>query len=195
MRTTKRERYIALATLIVVGIMALDRTLLTPYFNRRTQLAAEKRGLLDEMERARGLISRRKELAPQWEAMLKAGLKSDAAAAEGAVLNAVRDWAEESGLTLSSLKPERSTQRGQLREITFQAVCTGTMSGMSRFLWRIEAAVLPVKVNDMQLATRKEGSDDLTLQVRIAALCIAPASAVPAQPAAPSVPGTEETKQ
>ena len=126
--------------------------------------------------------------------MLKSGLKSDAASAESAVLNALRDWAEESGLILSSLKPERSSKRGQLQEITFQAVCTGSMDGVSKFLWRVEDAALPIKISDLQLSARKEGSDDLTLQIRVAALCLAPLSAKPSQTAPAKITSIVEEK-
>ena len=174
---SKRERRIAMLTIIAAAFLVFYRGLLTPYFGQRTQLTVDKQSLLVNIEHAHDLFARRKNLSPKWEEMLKSGLKPDAASAESAVLNALRDWAEESGLMLSSLKPERSTKRGQLQEITFQAVCVGSMNGVSKFLWQIENAALPVKISDLQLSTRKEGADDLTLQVRIAALCLEPPSA------------------
>jgi len=173
--TTKRERYIAIAAGAILGILAMDRVLLTPYLDRRARLSAEKKNLIEETRQARDLLSKQRELTAEWETMLKSGLKTGAAAAESETLNALRTWAEESGLTLASLKPGRSSQKGALREIMFQAVCEGPMSSVSRFLWRIESAMLPVKITDLQLAAKKEGADDLSLQVRVAALCIAPA--------------------
>ena len=191
---SKRERRIAVLTLAAVAFLVFDRGLLTPYFGRRTQLTFEKQGFLIDLERAHGLFARREKLSPKWEEMLKSGLKPDAASAESAVLNALRDWAEESGLMLTSLKPERSNTRGQLQEIIFQAVCAGSMNGVSKFLWRIEDAALPVKVSDLQLSTRKEGADDLTLQVRIAVLCLAPPSVKSSQAAPARVTSAVEEK-
>ena len=95
---------------------------------------------------------------------------------------------------LSSLKPERSNKSGQLQEIMFQAVCVGSMNGVSKFLWRVEGAALPVKISDLQLSTRKEGTDDLTLQVRIAALCLAPPSAKPSKTVPETVTSAVEEK-
>ena len=68
--------------------------------------------------------------------------------------------------------------RGELQEITFLAAGTGPMSAVAGFLWRLESSPLPVRVADLQLGTRKEGADDLSLQVRISALCQAAASSV-----------------
>jgi len=176
---TKRERLVGAAALAVIAMLVADRFLVSPWVDGRAALAAEKARVLGEISRARDLERRQKELAPRWEKMLASGMATDAAAAESAVLNAVRLWAEESGLALVSLKPEGSIQRGELREIAVQAVGTGPMRGVSAFLWRIESAELPVKVRDLQLAARKEGTDDLSLQVRVAALCAVPAPPKP----------------
>ena len=191
---SKRERRIAALTIMAVTILVLDRGLLTPYLRHRTQLTVDKQGILVDLENAHGLFARREKLSPKWEEILKSGLKPDAASAESAALNALRDWAEESGLTLSSLKPERSNKRGQMQEITFQAICVGPMNGVSKFLWRVEDAALPVKVSDLQLSTRKEGTDDLTLQVRIAVLCLAPPPAKPSKTGPKTVTSAIEEK-
>jgi Tfp pilus assembly protein PilO len=171
---SKRERRIAVITVMAITVLVLDRGLLTPYLRHRTQLTAEKHNLAVKLENAHSLFARREKLSPKWKEILQSGLKPDAASAERTALNALRDWAEESGLTLSSLKPERSNKRGELQEVTLQVICTGPMSDVSKFLWQIEDAALPIKISDLQLSTRKEGTDDLTLQVRVAILCLAP---------------------
>jgi hypothetical protein len=174
---SKRERSIAVATVAVVAALLLDRWLVTPYLGQVGRQGQEKRRVLDDIARGRSLIEHRKEMTPEWEALLQAGLPSDAASAEGTVLNVVRSWAEDSGLMLTSLKPERSLRRGKMQELAFQAVCSGTMDAVTRFLWKVETAGMPLKINDLQVVARKEGADDLTLQVRIAALSL---SGIPA---------------
>lgn len=214
---SKRERYMATFVLVAVAVLVLDRYALTPYLARRAQLTAAKLSILGELDGAQILFARKTQLSPKWEEMLNSGLKTDAAAAESAVLNALRDWSQESGLALSTLKPERSIQividaegrqvgalatlkpersiqRAELSELTFQAAGVGTMSAVSRFLWRVESSPLPVRVNDLQLGARREGTDDLTLQVRVSALCVAPPPAKPAA-ARTAASGEGEDKQ
>ena len=83
----------------------------------------------------------------------------------------VRDWSQEARLSLSSLRPERMKDKGELQEITFRTSGTGPMSAVTGFLWRLESSPLPIRVMELQLGTRKEGTDDLSLQLRISALC------------------------
>jgi len=175
---SKRERLIAITMLLAVGLFLLDRVVLTPLQDRKEAMARERDQALSDLERARALFDRSKQLAPRWKQAREAGLQSDVAASESAALHAVRNWAQESGLTLSSLRPVRSTspQTGALREIILQTSGTGPMRAVVGFLTRLETSSAPMRVADLQLGTRKEGYDDLTLQLRISALCDAATS-------------------
>ncbi|HUS57229.1 MAG TPA: hypothetical protein VM141_01135 [Planctomycetota bacterium] len=168
---SKREKYIAAGTLIGVAIFLLDSIIFTPLLEQRAAMAQEKQSILYKLERARLLFARKKKIEPQWNQTLAGGLNMNAAQAESNVLHAVRKWAQESSLTMNSVRPERVAKKSTLQEITFQAVGTGTMSAVAGFLWRLESATLPVRVASLQLGARKEGTDDLTLQLRISALC------------------------
>jgi len=168
---SKRERYIALAALIVVAILVFDRLVLGPLEERRATIAEERQRVLSELETARLLFARRKRLAALSGELLKSGLGSDPGEAESQVLHALRNWSQEAGLALSSLRPERTGLRGSLREITFHAAGTGGIAAVAGFLWRVETAPLPLRLTELQIGSRKEGADDLSLQVRISALC------------------------
>ena len=168
---SKRERLIAAAALLAVGILLADRVALTPLLERRTAVEDERQRVLAELERARVLFERRKLLSPRWREMLDAGLGLGPAEAESQVLHAVRNWSQEAGLALSSLRPERMSPRAGLNEITFQASATGGMRAVAGFLWRLESSSLPVRVTELQLGARREGTDDLSLQLHISALC------------------------
>ena len=53
------------------------------------------------------------------------------------------------------------------------------MRAVTGFLWRLENASFPVRVAELQIGTRKEGADDLSLQLRISALCRAEETTAP----------------
>jgi hypothetical protein len=60
------------------------------------------------------------------------------------------------------------------------------MYAVSRFLWRVETAKVPIRVKEMQLGSRKEGADDLTLTLRLSTLYQAPQPILPTEAAAPA---------
>lgn len=168
---SRRERYIVIAAAATLFLLALDRLVLTPLQTRREAMETERQRILDKLERGRNLLARRKQLLPKWQQLLDAGLKLPPQEAESQVLHAVRRWAQESGLNLSSLRTERATENKDLHEITFNVAGTGGMSAVAGLLWRIESSSMPVRVAELQLGTRKEGTDDLSVQLRVSAVC------------------------
>ncbi|MBM4016953.1 MAG: hypothetical protein FJ288_01280 [Planctomycetes bacterium] len=181
---SRRERLIICLAAVAVALLVLDRYAVTPLLDYRAALENQKQGLLVEMERAAALLAHKHRIAPKWKEMTAAGLKHDPSEAESQILHAVRDWSAEAGLKLTSLKPDRLPDKRSLQEITFQAAGTGSMNAVARFLWRIETAKVPIRVKELQLGARKEGTDDLALQLRLSTLY------QPVQPTAPSDPAT-----
>lgn len=171
MMLTRRERAIALATLAVFALLGLDRMVLAPIEDRRSALAAERRQVVAELDRARALFAQRGQTGPEWQAMVAAGLGDGPTQAESRLLQAIRDWAQEAGLALTSLRPDKATETHKLQELTFHTAGEGGMKAVVGFLWRLETSPLPVRPTEVRVAARKEGSDELSLQVTISALC------------------------
>lgn len=172
---SKRERYIGIGTGAVVALLALDRFVFTPLMERRTQLQADVTLAQIQLDRATLLFSNSRTVNKRWGEMLDAGVKTDASAAESQVLQAVHEWARESGLSISSVKRERTDRVKQFQQITLRAAASGNMSAVSRFLWRAQTARIPVRISDLLISsTRKEGTDELALTLGISTIYLAP---------------------
>jgi Tfp pilus assembly protein PilO len=168
---SKREKLIAVVAAAAVGLVVLDFYVLTPFLDLRTRQADELQTLTATLNEARALFDRRRLLRTEWHAMNAAGLGRSRPEAESVVFHAVRDWAQESGLQLGSLKPGQSVEHPHAMELTFQTAATGPMQAVAGFLWRVESAPLPLRVHQLQLGARKDGEDDLSLQLHLSTLC------------------------
>jgi hypothetical protein len=169
---SKREQYIAIITIAVVVVLIFDRYAVTPFMDVRRQTATEKQGLMTDMARAETLFERRGLMDQRWQDMKESGLGSDASVAESQILHAIRNWSSENRLTLSSVKPYREEGEEVLRQIMFQVAGTGTMESVCRFLWQTESAALPIRIAEVQLGSRKEDGNDMSLQLRLSALYV-----------------------
>jgi len=170
MAFTKRERLILLVMVAVLGALVLDRFALTPLLDRRQEVQTRRDALLSEMARAESLLHRRRVIGPRWRRMMAEGMKRDPGEAESQVLRAIGAWADEARLDLVSLRPERSDEETLLPEIEFRATGTGSMAAVSRFLWRLETAAIPLRVKALELASRREGTDNLSIQLKVSTL-------------------------
>lgn len=185
---SKRERLIAFGTLGAIGVLALDRLVVEPLMAANTQLNMEIDRSQADLQDARSKIEGRRRRARTWAQMQNNGLRRrDVSEAESQMLNSIGEWAREAGMTLVSVKPERTEvvsvkperaerEKKVFSKSTFRVNGSGGMSQISRFLWHVESAEMPACIVDLLLTTRKEATDDLSLQMGISTICLLPDS-------------------
>jgi hypothetical protein len=161
--------------LAAVGLFGLNYFFVDPLLASRNELYKKIAEKSDDASRKRKLITDSRNKGPTWAAMQDKGLRrKDVSEAEAPVLSSIRDWAQDAGMVLSAVKPERSEKEKDFQKLTFRATGSGRMSQISWFLWRIQTSPIPVKVSDLQLSAHKEGTDELTLQIGISTACLLP---------------------
>jgi hypothetical protein len=176
---SQRERIIGFATAGVLGFLALDRVALTPLLERRAAASAAESTATVQLARAEQLIDNTPRMNDRWNGMIDAGLKSELTDSESQALGSILEWAQDSGVTLLSLQPDRVERSGvqkdkTFRQVTIRASGTGSMRSVSRFLYRVQAASIPLRVTDLQVNARKDGTDDLLVNLAVSTLVLAP---------------------
>ena len=185
MAISKRERTIAAATAVAAVLLLGDRYFLTPALERREVVIAETKECLGKLERANRLFAKERLLKKKWSDASTGSMKADASAAESQLLHALRDWAQDAGLILSTMKPEQTETDKQFQKLAFRATGSGGMRAVSGFLWRIHTCSMPARILDVQVSSRKDGNDDLSIELRISTLCpVQEAAAAPLQASA-----------
>lgn len=166
---SKRERIILIIAVVAVGALVANQFVITPAGRRLQQLENRRLQLEAEFNEAQSLFERQRLLEPKWKSMLSAGLRSDAEA-ESRIARALDEWSADSGLTLSSVKPERVASDKGLKEMTFIVAGKGPLDAVASFLYQVETAALPIKVKNMQLGSSAESGGSMSLQLRLSAL-------------------------
>lgn len=174
MAMSPRERWIAIGLGVVVGAYALDAVLLSPLTERLTVADKAVTDGTRELNEANALFANQRRANDLWKQLTGTTLKGDAPSAESQLLNRVRDVAANAGLTLDSLKPERTEREKDFQRLTYRAATTGTMRQTARFLDALRTADIPLRITDVQIASRKDGADDLTMQAGIATIYVLP---------------------
>jgi Tfp pilus assembly protein PilO len=191
---SKRERLIALVTLLVVGVFVLNSLVIRPGWRRLQAAESRKLELRAQVVEAQNLFERRRMLEQKWKKMLSDGLRSDADA-ESRVARALDTWAGDTRLTLTSVKPERVAGDKGLQEMTFVVAGRGRLDAVARFLYDVETAEMPIKVKDMQLGSSGESGDSMSLQLTLSALYLGAAPTSSQEPSKPKQPGVNNEDQ
>lgn len=164
---SKRERILTWATGATIAAFVVNAYIVEPLTEGAKALEERRLALEGEVRAAENLIDTQPRLEERWREMIEAGLTSNAAHAEAQVFSLLREWAEEARLSLSLIKPQRAAESETLTELRFVASCEGNMRAVTRLLFLIESAQAPVRIEKIQLVSRKEGEDDLTLTLHL----------------------------
>jgi hypothetical protein len=167
---TRRERIIMIVAGAALGLLVVDQYVLSPVLASRERLTVQKQALTRELAEANRLRQASVRANQRWKAFRAAGLKQDVAGGESGFLNAMRAWSAQKQLPLTSIRPDRSNTPQGLNDLTFQVSADGSMRAIAGFLHSAQTASMPVRIHELQLATRSAGSDELSMQVRISTL-------------------------
>ncbi len=170
MQLSKREKMIALAVGVAGGAFLLDYLVVTPWTDSLNQIETDTVRVNGKLNDAQKTMTEASLARRKLRELRTAGLPLDPSMTESKLLNSIRGWAQESGLTLVSLRPDRTFSSKGLSELSFQATGSGSMRQITSFLYRIETAKMPVRIHEVQIASKTEGSDDLTLQLHVSSL-------------------------
>jgi hypothetical protein len=176
---TKREKYIAIAMGIVVGIWLLDSLVITPYSDELNALETARLSAQKDWDDGNQLLTDQRIKTPLWQAMLKGGLVLDESHAQSQARQALDEWSRSAGITLDSTTPERTSEEGPFQiinfNIDFSVQGRNSMYSLAHLLWLLERAPIPMRVNSVKITSTKEGSDALTVkQLSVSALYMPP---------------------
>jgi hypothetical protein len=103
--------------------------------------------------------------------MVASGMKGQPQETESQILHAVDGWSKEAAMKVSSVvRQERSTGNTLLPEMCFHASGEGNLKAVAGFIWRLETAKFPLRIQSFQISSQKPGADDLTVQVDFSTL-------------------------
>lgn len=175
---SQRERILAIGMIVVVGALMLNTFLVNPLSAAREATANERIELEAQVAEAQNVFAKRKNLERKWKSLLSED-SQNGTGSESRIARALTEWSRQTRLDVTSVKPDRTATKEGMTETTFVLAGQGTLDAVASFLYRVETSELPVKVVDMQLGSRSESGGSMSLQLRLSAISLNPASKAP----------------
>ncbi len=175
MALSPREKNIAIGVGVAAVALGLWSVVISPYIDNLgllTDRIASAQGALDDQK---ALFRRKEELQKVWSDLTHGGLSDNVSAAESQAVLAVLGWAGDAGVTVTALKPDRASDENKFQILSYHITAVGRTPDVARLMWDIETATIPVRLTDVQVTPRKEGTDDLTIQFGVTTLVQPPA--------------------
>lgn len=173
MELSPRERMIAIGLGIIVGAYVLDAAVIGQLRERLTIANADidRDRLADK--KGQDLMNNQMRAQRLWNQMAGQTLKADLPSAESQLFAKVQGAAQSAGLTLS-IKRGGSDRELDYQRVVYRAATNGNMGQIRRFLESLRTADIPLKVTDVQIESRKDGTDDLSMNAGIATIYVLP---------------------
>jgi hypothetical protein len=176
----KRQRSLILAIGALLLLLGLDQVVFTPLGSLWQAHSAKIQQLKGSVANGRSLLARGPHLQQVWTEIRSGALPTDPAKSEYEVLSAFESYARTSAIDLGSIKPlwkHGATEEYSTLECRLEA--TGTLPALTRFLYELEKSPLALHTESVELSSRDDSGQRLTLNLTVTGLRLAPLEGKP----------------
>jgi hypothetical protein len=172
MENNKRQKTLLIITIAAAGLLILDYVVIEPLiksWKARSEHIAEMRAKIDD-----GLLwqKRASSLEYRWERMQSNTFPASTSQSENEMLKCFDRWSQTSGISISSLKPQwKDTDEGY-NALVCRADGAGNIQTIARFLYELEKDPLPLKVEAVEISSREDDGQQLSLGIQVSGLLI-----------------------
>ncbi len=174
MTLSRRERWVALAAAGVLGLLLLDRVLITPLWHAWQVRSDRVLAMEREVWQTRQLLRQRRQIEADWRQRLDAGLAEPVSSAEAGLLNALEAAARQAGTQIVSLRPERPAAQDGVRPVRCRLVASGSLESLARFCWQLETQPGPLRLERVQISATDPARDAVNAQMEVSRIGLAP---------------------
>jgi len=167
-----RQKLLMIVAGSAMALLALDRLILTPLghvWSERSQRITE---LSKDISQGKQLLERENTIRDRWSNMASNTLPVNLSMAESKVLRSVDHWTQDSGISFTSIKPQWKQNADDYVTLECRADAFGDMSSLTRFLYDLEREPLALRVEDVEISSRDNDGQQLSLGVRFTGLVL-----------------------
>lgn len=170
MTISKREKYFTIGLLGACAVFVVDRVALDPYLDRRDALTLQRQNMHSSLDEAHKTLLDERRLRKKL-AGVEGFFKLDPSDAEGRLLGMLQESEQGSGVNGASFQRVGIVEEHGFTRLTYQATALGKMPAIAMFLYRIETASIPVRVDDVQISPKDEKGEDRQVHFSVSTLC------------------------
>jgi Tfp pilus assembly protein PilO len=180
MNLNKRQQLLAILAIVAVGFFVADKLVIAPLTSSWKTRAARLEKLKKDVREGGDTLKRESAWRSQWDRMRTntlANMKPEAEKkpeAESQMLKAFDRWAQESDVSVSSVRPQWKEAEDDYKTLECRADVAGSLSAIAHFLFQIERDPLGVKVDSMELTARDVEGSQLALVIQVSGLLLNP---------------------
>jgi hypothetical protein len=169
-----RQQLLAVAAGAVVALFIADKVIIEPLTSSWTQRSKRIAELRKKVDEGRSLLRREQSLRGRWEQMRTNTLPNNPSVAELQVLKAFDRWSQGNRVTVNSISHQWKHDTDDFTTLECRVEASGVLSALSRFLHDIEKDPMALKLQNVEISSRDNNGQQLTLGLQISGLVLTP---------------------
>ena len=174
MKMDNRQKLLAIAAGAALALLVADRLVLSPLVAAWKERGKEIARLRAQVTEGASLLKRERAIRGRWDDMQANMLPNNQSLAQAQVLKAVVTWAQESGVSINGTSPQWKNDAEEYKTLVCRVDASGSLWTLSRFLYDIERGPLALKLESVDLSSRDNQGQQLTLGLQISGLALSP---------------------
>jgi hypothetical protein len=170
--TNNRQKILMIAAAAGLGLLILDSLVISPLYAsweaRSKQIADLRKTLAED----RQLLQRQTMILGRWDRIQTNALPSNESLAEATLLKAFDRWRQDGGVTISSTKLQWRDSGEDYLTLECRADATGDIRSIMRFLYDLEKDPMAVKIESLDLSSKDESGQQLSLGLQVSGLLL-----------------------
>jgi hypothetical protein len=158
-----------------VALLILDSVVFTPLTKSWKARTTEIAKLQKDVTEGKSLIARAERTKATWAEMQSQALPKEPAQAEQDLISAFDKWGRGTNIELGSIKPQwKRGATNKYSQLECRVDATGSLASLSRFLYEVEKSTLALRIDSVELTSRDEMGQKLTLGLLVSGLRLSP---------------------
>lgn len=174
MNINNRQQLLTVGVIIAVVLWVSMRLVVDPLTQSWKARAAQIVKLQDSVKKGSSFLARERSIRERWEGMRTNMLQTGESVAENQLLKAFDRWSQESRVSIRSIKPQWKRGADDYMTLECHVDAFGALPTITRFLYNIEADPLGLKLEAVDLTTRDNDGQQLTLGLQVSGLLLTP---------------------
>jgi Tfp pilus assembly protein PilO len=174
MKSDNRQKLLIVLVAVLAGVLIGDRLIYTPLTHLWQSRQQEIKRLRTQVSEGSALLRRETVIRDRWDNMRTNTLPNNQSLAQEQMLKAFQNWAQESGVSLNALTPQWKSDSEDYQTLVCRVDASGTMWMLSRFLYDIEKGPLGLKLESVDVSSRDNTGQQLSLGLQVSGLVLTP---------------------
>ena len=174
MNLNKRQQFLAILAIAALGLYLADKVVISPLTKNWKARSTRIAKLEEQVREGTETLKRENALREQWDEIRANTLSNSKPEAETQMLKAFERWSGAGGVSVSSIRPQWKESEEDYKSLECRADIAGSLSAIASFLYQVERDALGVKVDSLELTSRDQSGEALTLVLQVSGLVINP---------------------